>query len=115
MVSFYYLWEKLLILFTMLFDAKTYSSRRAELREKVGRGLIILLGNNNAPCNYPANGYTFRQDSSFLYFTGQDRDTLALVIDADSGHICKTCCDRILGRFVSAEISNKIIFLCPLG
>ena len=69
----------------MLFDKQTYTSRRATLRDKVGSGLIILLGNNNAPCNYPANGYTFRQDSSFLYFTGQDRDTLALVIDADSG------------------------------
>ena len=41
----------------MLFDKLTYTSRRAELREKVGSGLIILLGNNNAPCNYPANGY----------------------------------------------------------
>ena len=69
----------------MLFDKLTYCSRRAEVREKVERGLIVLLGNNNAPCNYPANGYTFRQDSSFLYFTGQERDALALVIDADSG------------------------------
>ncbi|MBP5691857.1 MAG: aminopeptidase P family protein [Bacteroidaceae bacterium] len=69
----------------MLFDSLTYSQRRAVLKEKVGNGLIILLGNNNAPCNYPANGYTFRQDSSFLYYTGQERDTLAAVIDADSG------------------------------
>ena len=69
----------------MLFDKQTYSNRRAILREKVGSGIILFLGNNNAPCNYPNNGYTFRQDSSFLYYTGQDRDTLALVIDADSG------------------------------
>ena len=69
----------------MLFYAKTYAERRAVLKEKVGSGLIVLLGNNNAPCNYPANGYTFRQDSSFLYYFGQDRDTLAGVIDADSG------------------------------
>ena len=69
----------------MLFDKETYSQRRAQLREKVESGIIILLGNNNAPCNYPANGYTFRQDSSFLYYTGQDRDSLAVVIDADSG------------------------------
>ena len=68
----------------MLFDKKTYVQRRTVLREKVESGLIILLGNNNAPCNNPANGYTFRQDSSFLYFTGQDRDALALVIDADT-------------------------------
>ena len=69
----------------MLFDKETYVQRRATLREKVGSGLIILLGNNNAPCNYPANAYTFRQDSSFLYFTGQDRDSLAFVLDCDSG------------------------------
>lgn len=69
----------------MLFDKKVYSERRRILKDKVGSGLIIFLGNNNAPCNYPANGYTFRQDSSFLYFFGQDRDSLAGVIDADSG------------------------------
>ena len=69
----------------MLFDKKVYSERRRILKEKTGSGLIIFLGNNNAPCNYPANGYTFRQDSSFLYFFGQDRDSLAGVIDADSG------------------------------
>ena len=69
----------------MLFDKKVYSERRRILKDKVGSGLIIFLGNNNAPCNYPANGYTFRQDRSFLYFFGQDRDSLAGVIDADSG------------------------------
>ena len=69
----------------MLFDKETYVQRRATLREKVGSGLIILLGNNNAPCNYPANAYTFRQDSSFLYFTGQDRESLAFVLDCNSG------------------------------
>ena len=69
----------------MLFDKKTYSERRRILKEKTANGLIIFLGNNNAPCNYPANGYTFRQDSSFLYFFGQERDSLAGVIDADSG------------------------------
>ena len=69
----------------MLFDKKVYSERRRILKEKIGGGLIIFLGNNNAPCNYPANGYTFRQDSSFLYFFGQDRESLAGVIDADNG------------------------------
>ena len=69
----------------MLFDKIVYSERRRILKEKSGSGLIIFLGNNNAPCNYPANGYTFRQDSSFLYFFGQVRDSLAGVIDADSG------------------------------
>lgn len=69
----------------MLFDSKTYIERRRILREKVGSGLILFFGNNNAPCNYPANGYTFRQDSSFLYFFGLERDGLVGIIDADSG------------------------------
>lgn len=69
----------------MLFDSKTYTERRRILREKVGSGLILFFGNNNAPCNYPANGYTFRQDSSFLYYFGQERDGLVGIIDADSG------------------------------
>jgi Xaa-Pro aminopeptidase len=81
----------------MLFDQKTYSLRRSVLRDKVGSGLIILLGNNNAPCNYPANGYTFRQDSSFLYYFGQDRDSLAGVIDADSGQ------EWLLGNDIDIE------------
>jgi len=69
----------------MLFDRNTYVTRRQILREKVGNGILIFMGNNNAPCNYPANGYTFRQDSSFLYYFGQDRDSLAAVIDCESG------------------------------
>ena len=69
----------------MLFDKKVYSERRSVLREKIGSGLIIFIGNNDAPCNYPSNAYTFRQDSSFLYYFGQNRDALAGVIDADSG------------------------------
>ncbi|MBQ0157793.1 MAG: aminopeptidase P N-terminal domain-containing protein, partial [Bacteroidales bacterium] len=55
----------------MLFSQQTYVSRRRELRALVGEGLIVLFGNNDAPMNYPANTYKFRQDSSFLYFTGQ--------------------------------------------
>ncbi len=81
----------------MLFDKETYAQRRATLRNKVGSGLIILLGNNNAPCNYPANAYTFRQDSSFLYFTGQDRDSLAYVLDCDSGR------EWLLGNDIDIE------------
>lgn len=67
----------------MLFDRQTYSARRSELAGRVGSGLIVIMGNNNAPCNYPANGYKFRQDSSFLYYFGQERDGLAGVIDID--------------------------------
>ena len=55
------------------------------MRQLVGTGLIVLMGNNESPMNYPSNTYKFRQDSSFLYFFGQHRDGLVGVIDADSG------------------------------
>ena len=69
----------------MLFSTNTYVGRRTQLRQLVGSGLIVLMGNNESPYNYPANTYKYRQDSSFLYFTGQHRDGLALVIDCESG------------------------------
>lgn len=68
-----------------MFSKETYISRRTRLRELVDSGIIILFGNNESPCNYPANGYyPFRQDSSFLYFFGQNRDGLVGVIDVDN-------------------------------
>ena len=60
-----------------MFDKETYIRRRAELKKLVGEGIIVLFGNNEAPCNYPANAYApMRQDSSFLYYFGQHRDGL---------------------------------------
>ncbi len=48
-------------------------------------GLLLFLGNEESPMNYPANTYPFRQDSSFLYFFGLDTAGLAAVIDVDTG------------------------------
>ena len=68
-----------------MFSKETYVRRRAELKQLVGEGIIVLFGNNESPCNYPANGYApFRQDSSFLYYFGQHRDGLVGVIDIDN-------------------------------
>ena len=69
-----------------MFDKATYVNRRAKLRELMKDGIIILFGNNESPCNYPSNGYyPFRQDSSFLYYFGQNREGLVGVIDIDNG------------------------------
>ena len=68
-----------------MFSAKTYASRRAELRTKIGSGLILLPGNMPAPNNYPNNTYYFRQDSTFLYYFGLNIPSLVGLIDADSG------------------------------
>lgn len=67
-----------------MFGMQTYVDRRQALKRLVGEGLILMLGNNDSPVNYPANAYKFRQDSSFLYFFGQKRDGLAGVIDVDN-------------------------------
>jgi Xaa-Pro dipeptidase len=68
-----------------MFSKETYVRRRAELKKLVKDGIIIFFGNNNAPANYPSNGYDpFRQDSSFIYYFGQHRDGLVGVIDIDN-------------------------------
>ena len=68
-----------------MFSKEIYASRRATLREKIGQGIILLPGNSEAPCNYPNNIYHFRQDSTFLYFFGQNLPDLVGVIDCESG------------------------------
>lgn len=70
----------------MLFDKYTYIERRKLLKERIGSGIILLMGNNDSPTNYPNNAYHFRQDSSFLYFYGQHREGLAGIIDIDNDH-----------------------------
>ena len=68
-----------------MFSANTYKSRRAELRKRIGNGLILIAGNTYSPNNYPNNAYYFRQDSTFLYYFGLNLPTLMAVIDAESG------------------------------
>ena len=68
-----------------MFSAKTYTSRRTELRTKIGSGLILLPGNQQAPNNYPNNAYYYRQDSTFLYYFGLNIPSLVGLLDADTG------------------------------
>ncbi|MBR5018123.1 MAG: aminopeptidase P family protein [Bacteroidales bacterium] len=68
-----------------MFDKQVYISRRKRLLEQVKDGVILLLGNSEASCNYLDNQYQFRQDSTFLYFFGLDKPDLAAVIDAETG------------------------------
>ncbi|HTR28002.1 MAG TPA: aminopeptidase P family protein [Puia sp.] len=67
-----------------MFDKHIYQSRRSRLKEQVGKGLILLLGNEDSSMNYKDNLYPFRQDSSFLYFFGIDKPGLAALIDIDN-------------------------------
>ncbi|MDR2129933.1 MAG: aminopeptidase P family protein [Odoribacteraceae bacterium] len=68
-----------------MFDKSVYVNRRKRLAEQMSGGLVLILGNNEAPANYPANTYKFRQDSSFLYLFGLNHPGFAGVLDVDAG------------------------------
>ena len=68
-----------------MFASEIYSARRAELRRRIGKGIILLPGNVESPFNYPNNTFHFRQDSTFMYFFGHSVPALAGVIDVESG------------------------------
>lgn len=87
-----------------MFDSSVYKQRRQALREKVGHGLILILGNNEAPANYPDNTYKFRQDSSFLYFFGHSHPGYAGVMDIEAGE------DYFFGNDVTMD---DIIWMGP--
>ena len=68
-----------------MFKKETYIARREQLRKDIGHGIIILPGNHEASCNYPDNTYWFRQDSTFLYFFGLQREDLVGVLYCETG------------------------------
>ena len=68
-----------------MFNAAIYTERRAELRRRLGSGLVLLPGHRESPMNYRDNVYPFRQDSTFLYFFGLDQPDLVGLLDLDAG------------------------------
>jgi Xaa-Pro aminopeptidase len=80
-----------------MFEANIYIQRRARLRQQLGSGVLLFLGNQESPMNYPANPYHFRQDSSFLYFFGLDSPDLAGIIDVEADR------DILFGNDVSVD------------
>lgn len=67
-----------------MFSKETYIQRRQTLKQKVGSGLILFLGNDESGMNYRDNVYPFRQDSSFLYYFGLDVASIHAIIDIDN-------------------------------
>lgn len=67
------------------FSPSTYATRRSDLAKAIGSGLILFPSNEEVGINYKDNTYPFRQDSSFLYYSGIDRGGLCLILDAASG------------------------------
>ncbi len=74
-----------LLIIKVMFSKDIYASRRKKLLESFKSGILLFLGNNESPANYPDNTYIFRQDSTFLYYFGLDCPAMAAIIDADSG------------------------------
>ncbi|NIP26635.1 MAG: M24 family metallopeptidase [Phycisphaerae bacterium] len=87
-----------------MFSKNIYIERRKRLRDQIGSGIILLLGNEESPMNYPDNPYPFRQDSCFLYFIGLDYPGLAAVIDVDEVKEC------VFGDDITV---NDIIWMGP--
>ena len=67
-----------------MFEANTYIERRNRLKKDLQSGILLFLGNDPSPMNYPENTYPFRQDSTFLYFWGIDLPGMAAIIDVDA-------------------------------
>ena len=80
-----------------MFDPSIYTQRRNRLKDQLQSGLVLFLGNEESPMNYPANPFHFRQDSSYLYFFGLDFPSLTAVIDVDNNR------DIIFGNDVDIE------------
>ena len=72
-----------------MFDKNVYVSRRQTLLRKMREagqdGLILFLGNAEAPAQYRDNCYKWRQDSTWLYYFGLDDPMYAAILDIDSG------------------------------
>ncbi len=67
-----------------MFSQKTYIERRKVVKEKVGKGVMLLFGNEESPMNYTDNPYRFRQDSTFLYYFGIQRPGLVGLMDIEN-------------------------------
>ena len=72
-----------------MFAKEVYVRRRATLLQKMQaagqKGLVLFIGNAEAPAQYKDNCYKWRQDSSWLYFFGLDEPLMAATLDIETG------------------------------
>ncbi len=72
-----------------MFAKEVYVRRRetllAKMREAGQSGLILFIGNTEAPAQYKDNYYKWRQESCWLYYFGLDEPLMAATLDIDSG------------------------------
>lgn len=73
-----------------MFAKEVYVRRRETLIQKMREagesGLILFLGNVDAPAQYKDNCYKWRQDSTWLYYMGLDEPRMAALLSIDSGN-----------------------------
>lgn len=73
-----------------MFAKEVYVRRREVLLQKMREagesGLILFIGNVEAPAQYKDNCYKWRQDSTWLYYFGLDEPRMAAVLSIDSGN-----------------------------
>ncbi|PXV62334.1 Xaa-Pro aminopeptidase [Dysgonomonas alginatilytica] len=66
-----------------MFSKETYIKRRSILKETIGSGVLLFIGNDDCGMNYEDNTYPFRQDSTFLYYFGLSYPRLTAIINID--------------------------------
>ena len=71
-----------------MFAKEVYARRRRVLAQKMrdagADGIILFVGNAEAPAQYKDNCYKWRQDSTWLYYFGLDDPMYAAILDLDS-------------------------------
>ena len=87
-----------------MFAPEVYTNRRNALRRELNSGIAFFPGNSEAAYNYPANTYTFRQDSNFSYFFGLAHPDFTGVVDLEND------IDYIFGNELDIE---DIIWMGP--
>ena len=71
-----------------MFAKEVYARRRRVLAQKMrdagADGIILFVGNAEAPAQYKDNCYKWRQDSTWLYYFGLDDPMYAAILDLDN-------------------------------
>lgn len=72
-----------------MFNKEVYVRRRQTLLDKMrnqgATGVVLFIGNIDAPAQYRDNCYKFRQESCWLYYFGIDEARYAALLDLESG------------------------------
>ncbi len=72
-----------------MFAKEVYERRRKTLLDKFAaegcKGIVLFIGNVEAPAQYKDNCYKWRQDSSWLYYFGLDDPRFAAIMDIETG------------------------------